>query len=101
VRLKLSGAHNLLFYVDDVNLFGDNSDTTKKNTDALTDANKEVNMEVNTEQTKYILFSRHQNAGQNHDIKIANTASENVTKLRYLGMIETHQNLIHEEIKSM
>jgi site-specific DNA-adenine methylase len=29
-------------------------------------------LEVNTEKTKYMLLSRHQNAGQNHDIKIAN-----------------------------
>jgi hypothetical protein len=30
-------------------------------------------------------MSRHQNAGQNHDIKIANRSYENVAKLQHLG----------------
>jgi hypothetical protein len=59
----------------------------KKNKKTLTDASKEVSPEVNTEKTKYMLLSRHQKAGQNHDIKIANRCFENVTKLRYLGTI--------------
>jgi hypothetical protein len=46
-----------------------NIDTIKKNTRILTDASKEVGREVNTEETKYMLVSRHQNAGQNHDIR--------------------------------
>jgi hypothetical protein len=29
-----------------------------------------VGLEVNTEKTKYMLLSRHQNAGQNDDMKI-------------------------------
>jgi hypothetical protein len=48
-------------------------DTIKKNTETLIDASKEVSLEVNTEKTKYMLLSRHQNAGQNHDIKIGST----------------------------
>jgi hypothetical protein len=40
-----------------------------KNIETLIDASKEVGMEVNVEKTKYVLLSRHQNAGQNHDIK--------------------------------
>jgi hypothetical protein len=36
----------------------------------LIDASKEVGLEVNTEKTKYMLLSRHQNAGQNHDINM-------------------------------
>jgi hypothetical protein len=38
VGLKLNGAHQLLFYADEVNLLGDNIDTTKKNTQTLIDA---------------------------------------------------------------
>jgi hypothetical protein len=66
VGLKLNGTRQLLVYADNVNLLGDNIDTTKKNT-ALIDASKEVGLEVNTEKTKYMLLSRHQNAGKNHD----------------------------------
>jgi hypothetical protein len=61
----------LLICADDVNLLGGNRDTIKKNTGTLIDASKGV-LEVNAEKTKYMLLSRHQNAGQNHDIKIAN-----------------------------
>jgi hypothetical protein len=53
-----------------VNLLGDNLDTIKKNTQTLIDANKEVGLEVNTEETKYMLLSRHQNVEQNPDMKI-------------------------------
>jgi hypothetical protein len=46
-----------------------------------------------------MLLSRHQNVGQNRDIKIANRSFENVSQFKYLGTIVTNQNLIHEEIK--
>jgi hypothetical protein len=38
--------------------------------DALINGSKEVGLEVNAEKTEYILIFRHQNAGQNHDIKL-------------------------------
>jgi hypothetical protein len=44
----------------------------KKNTETLIDASKEVGLEINIENTEYVLLSRHQNVGQNQDIKIAN-----------------------------
>jgi hypothetical protein len=44
-------------------------------------------------------LSRHQNAGQNHDIKIGNRWFENVAQCRYLGTTITHENLIQVEIK--
>jgi hypothetical protein len=74
VGLKLNGTHHLLAYVDDVNLLGDNIDTMKKTTETLIDASEEVGLEINIEKTKYRLLSRHQNAGQNQDIKIANAS---------------------------
>jgi hypothetical protein len=46
-----------------------------------------------------MLLSRHQNAGQNRDIKIANRSFENVSQFKYLGTTVTNPNLIPEEIK--
>jgi hypothetical protein len=88
-----------LVYADDVNLLGDNIDTIKKNTHRVIDIGKEVGLEVNMEETKYILLSHHQNAGENHDIEIANRCFENVAQFRCLGTTVTNQNLIQEEVK--
>jgi hypothetical protein len=99
VGLKLNGTRQMLVYADDVNLLGDNRYTAKKNTQILISASKEIGLEVNTEKTKYMLLSRHQNEGQNHDIKIANRSFENVAHLRYFGTTITNQNLIQENIK--
>jgi hypothetical protein len=46
-----------------------------------------------------MLLSRHQNAGQNYDIKVADSSFDNVAQFRYLGTTTTNQNLIQEEIK--
>jgi hypothetical protein len=69
----------------------------KKSTETQPDASKEVGLEVNTEKTKYMLLSRHQNAGQNHDIEITDTSLENVAQFKYLGTTEANQNEIQEE----
>jgi hypothetical protein len=82
-----------------VNLLADNIDTIKKDTNTLTDASKEVGLEVIAEKTKYMLLSRHENAGQNYNIKKANNSFENVAHFRYLETTIANQNLIHEEIK--
>jgi hypothetical protein len=71
----------------------------KKNTETLIGSSKEVGLEVNEHKTKYMLLSRHQNAGQNHNIKKGDRSFENVAQFKYLGMIVTTQNLIGEKIK--
>ncbi|PNF38167.1 hypothetical protein B7P43_G14229, partial [Cryptotermes secundus] len=76
-------------------LLGDNVDTIKKSIET----SKQVDLEVKAEKTKYMLLSRHQNAGQNHDIKIGNRSFENVAQFRYLGTTITDRNLIQEEIQ--
>jgi hypothetical protein len=85
VGLKLYLAQQLLVYVDDVNLLGDNIDTVKKITEALSDASKEGGLEVTAEKTMYMLLSRHQNATQNHHIQIANIYFGNVAKVQIFG----------------
>jgi hypothetical protein len=46
VELKLNGTHQLLAYVDDVNLMEDNTDTIHKDTETLIDASKEAGPEM-------------------------------------------------------
>jgi hypothetical protein len=98
VRLKRNGTHQLLVYAD-VNLLGDNIDTIKKNTETVIDASKDVDLEVNTEKTKYMLWSRHQNVGQNHDIKIDNICFETVAQFKYLEITVRNQILIQKGIQ--
>jgi hypothetical protein len=63
VGLKLNRTHQLLAYADDVNLLGNNLATINTNTETLNDASMEVVLEIKAEKTKYMLLSRHQNAG--------------------------------------
>jgi hypothetical protein len=46
-----------------------------------------------------MLLSRHQNAGQNHNRKIANRSFENAAEIKYLGTPATNKNLIHDKIQ--
>jgi hypothetical protein len=82
-----------LAYADDVNLRGVNIDTIKKHK-TLIDSSKEGGLEVNVEETKYMLVSRDQNAGQTREIKIGSRSFENVSQFKYLGTTVTNQNLI-------
>jgi hypothetical protein len=59
-----------------------------------------VGLEVYTQKTKYMLLSRHQNAGQNCDIRIGNRCFVNVAQFRYLGTtIKNQKTLFSRKIR--
>jgi hypothetical protein len=76
-RLEVNGTHGLLVYANHDNVLGEHINIIKTNTEHLLDASKEVGPEANTEKIKYActkctFMSRHQTAGQNHKIQVAN-----------------------------
>ena len=98
--LKLNGAHQLLFYADDVNIMGGKVHATKKNTETLVVASKGTRPEVNAVESKYMVMSRDQKAGRSHNMKTDNSSSERVEEFRFLGKTLKDQNSFQEEIKS-
>jgi len=58
-----------------------------------------LDKEVSADKTKYMTISRHQDAGQIHNLIIANKLLENVATFTYLRTAVTYQNSIHEEMK--
>ena len=76
--LKLKGTHPLLAYADDVNILGGSIHTLKENAEALVAATREIGLEVSADETKYMVMSRDQNAGQNHSVRFDNNTFERV-----------------------
>jgi len=73
--LKLNGTHQLLAYVDDVNILAGSIHTLKENAEALVAATREIELEVSADKTKYVVMSRDQNAGRIQSVRIDNSTS--------------------------
>jgi hypothetical protein len=98
--LKLNGTHQLLVYVDYVNIMGESIHAIKKNTNALVVASKDIGLDVNADKTKHMVMSSDQNAGRSHNIKTDKNSSEKEEKFKYLGTTLTDIISVQEEIKS-
>ena len=55
---------------------------------------------MNADNTKYMVMSREQNAGQSHYLNIDNSSFEMLEEFKYLGTTLTNQNSIQEENRS-
>jgi hypothetical protein len=98
--IEIKNRHQLFFHDDDVNLLGDSVNTIKENSETHLESSRDIGLEINEERTKYMIMSRHPNAGQNRNIRIADESFGNVAKFKYLGTTLTNQSDIHDEIKS-
>jgi hypothetical protein len=55
---KLNGTHQVLVYVDCVNILGGKVQTVKENAEVLVVASKEIRLEVNADKTIYMVMPR-------------------------------------------
>ncbi|KAJ4447775.1 hypothetical protein ANN_09783, partial [Periplaneta americana] len=97
--LELNGLHQLLVYVDDVNMLGENPQTIRENREILLEVSKAIGLKVNSENAKYMIMSRDQNIVRNGNIKIGDLSFEEVEKFKYLGATVTNINDAREKIK--
>jgi len=88
---KLSGTHQLQFYIDDVTILHENIHTIKRNTEALLQASKNVGLQVNIEKTKCKFIYRHQSGKHKHYLRRAKKYFENVVKFKYFRTTVTNQ----------
>ena len=88
--MELNRKHQLLVYADDVNMLGENLQTSRENTEIFIKASKDIGLEVDSEKTKYMITSCQQNIVQNQNIVTTHSSFENMEKFKYLGVTVTN-----------
>jgi len=85
--------HQLLVYANYDNILGGSTNTIQKSTEVLVVVSKENGIDV---KTNYMVMSKDQHVGQNHNIKAGNTSFERVEQFRFLGTTLRNQISMHE-----
>jgi hypothetical protein len=78
---ELNGTRQIMGCADYVDLYGENLHGTTKDRKPLLEASKEYSLEINAGRLTRKLMSRHQIAGQNHNIKVTIKYFENVAHI--------------------
>jgi hypothetical protein len=74
---------------DDANAMGGRVLTVKKNTEVLVVASKETGLQINVDITLFMVKSRDQIAGHNHNTKSDNKPFEIVRLFKYFKSLQT------------
>jgi hypothetical protein len=85
MKLNSSPIHQLLVYVDNVNILGGRVHIVKKITEASIFASKETGQDVNADKTKYMVMFRDRNAARIHNIKNVNSSFEKGGMVKIFG----------------
>jgi len=93
----INGRHQLPVYSYDVNIVGGSIRTVKKNIETLVVASKKNVLEINAgKKNMYMIKSRDQNVGKNHNMKTDDKYLETVEQFKYFGTTLTDLNSFHE-----
>ena len=94
----MSGAHQELAYVDDLNLIVDDI-RIEINGDELFNACIYFGLAVNTGKSKYMKVEGYRDMMTNEQITVGSNSHEKVKKIKYLCSLLTYENSIHKKIK--
>ena len=95
----MNGTHQVLTYVDEVNLIGGDIRTIERNADVLLNSCKDIGLAVNTRKTKYMEIGRHRGMIANEHIRIGNNSYAKVKTFKYLGFLVENQISVRDEMK--
>jgi len=85
--------HKLLVYANDDTILGGSTNTIDESTEVSVVTRKENGIDIKTD---YMVMSKDQHIGQNHNKKAGNKSFEMVEQLKYLGTTLRNQIAMHE-----